>query len=126
MRRKVRRAVTDSLGVVRFNPEQAGLYNLLTLIVALSGETPEQVEARFSGQGYAAVKEETIEWVVAALEPLQQRYREYEANPEVVDGILAESAERAREMAAPVVDAAEEKMGIWGKQRRGAAGHAAL
>jgi tryptophanyl-tRNA synthetase len=112
VRKKIGRAVTDSLGVVRFDPAQAGLYNLLSIHRSLSGQSPQEIEAHFAGQGYRAVKEEVAELISGALQPLQERYHNYERNPDIVDGILADGAERAHELAAPTVRRVEEKMGL--------------
>jgi tryptophanyl-tRNA synthetase len=112
IRRKISRAVTDSLATVRFNPEQEGLYNLLTMIESLSGRSREDLEAQFAGQGYKAVKDELTDLVLQAIEPLQARYREFAANPDSVDGILAQGAARARDIARPVVTAVEQRIGL--------------
>jgi tryptophanyl-tRNA synthetase len=112
IRRKVARAVTDSTGVVRFSTEQPGLFNLLTIIQVLTGDSEEQIVGRFEGQGYRAVKEEVAERVIEALRPLQTRYREFERDPDSVDAVLRHGAERARDIAAPVVQAVEERMGL--------------
>jgi tryptophanyl-tRNA synthetase len=112
MRKKIARAVTDSLGVVQFNPEQAGLYNLLSIIQLLSGRSETEIMDQFQGQGYRAVKEETADLVVAALAPLQERYQEYLSNPELVDRILAEGAETAAPRARKVVSEVERRMGL--------------
>ena len=112
IRKKIARAVTDSTGIVRFNPEQPGLFNLLTILQALSGELPDEIEGRFSGSGYAAVKRELADRVIAELEPIQQRYGEFVHTPELVDEILAEGAARASAMAAPVVSAVEQRLGL--------------
>lgn len=110
--RKVSRAVTDSRGVVRFSQEQEGLLNLLTMIQLLSGESSDAIEARFVGQGYRAVKEELANRVVETLQPIQERYRAFEAEPEVVDRVLAEGAQRARSIARRVVREVEVRMGL--------------
>jgi tryptophanyl-tRNA synthetase len=112
IRRKVLRAVTDSVGVVRFNPEQEGLYNLLTMIQTLGSESTEEIERRFAGQGYRAVKEDLAERLVEALRPLQERYHEYERQPEIVDGILREGAQRAAPMARGLVDEVQDRLGL--------------
>lgn len=117
IRKKVSRAVTDSLGVVRFNPEQAGLFNLLSMISLLSGEPPEEVDAGFAGQGYRAVKDRLADLLVATLEPMQARFAEFEQDPALVEEILARGAERAQALAGPVVADAERRIGL----RRGAA-----
>lgn len=112
IRKKLSRAVTDSLGVVRFNPEQAGLYNLLSMIQLLSGQTAEEIEKEFEGQGYRAVKERLADLVIQALEPLQQRYAAYEQEPEVVDRILAQGADKAHDLALPVLEMVKDRMGL--------------
>lgn len=112
IRRKIARAVTDSLGAVRFNPDQAGLYNLLTMIHLLSGDAPDVIENRLRDRGYRGVKEELAELVIATLEPLQRRFQEFADAPDVVDRILAEGAERARPMAQEVVAAIEDRIGL--------------
>jgi tryptophanyl-tRNA synthetase len=112
IRKKLSRAVTDSLATIRFSQEQPGLLNLLTIIQALSGETEEQILAGFEGQGYKAVKERTGDLVIEALAPLQERYRECEADPDAVDRILARGAERARDLAHPLLVNVEQKMGF--------------
>lgn len=112
IRRKVSRAVTDSAGVIRFSPDQAGLLNLLTIIQVLSEETEQQILARLDGHGYRAVKEEVAERVIEALRPLQERYREFEREPDIVDEILRVGAERATDIAAPVVRTVEERVGL--------------
>jgi tryptophanyl-tRNA synthetase len=112
IRRKVSRAVTDSLGVVRFNPEQEGLYNLLTMIQTLSGDSPDAIEQRLAGQGYRGVKEELADRLIEALRPLQERYSEFERQPEIVDEILRQGAERAAPMARSLVDQVEDRLGL--------------
>lgn len=113
IRRKVGRAVTDSQATIRFNPEQAGLFNLLTIIQALSGETEEQILSGFEDQGYKAVKDRTAEVIIETMRPIQARYAEYERNPDQVQRILQDGAARAREIAAPVLAQAEERIGLW-------------
>jgi tryptophanyl-tRNA synthetase len=112
IRRKIGRAVTDSLGVVRYRPEQEGLYNLLTMIQTLTGEAEDEIELRFQGRGYKAVKDELGNLVIEALEPIQQRYADYAANPDLVDDILRQGAERAQPMASSVVTIAQDRLGL--------------
>jgi tryptophanyl-tRNA synthetase len=100
IRRKLSRAVTDTQKEIVFDPERPGVYNLLGIYRALSGQSPEEIEAHFAGQGYAALKSELADLVVAALEPVQRRYRELAADPETVDRVLRDSVTRLR----PIVD----------------------
>ncbi len=78
LRRKSNRAVTDSEAIVRYDPiEKPGLSNLLVIHALCSGETVTALEERYGGQGYGAVKKGTIDAVVAVLEPIQARYKNY-------------------------------------------------
>jgi tryptophanyl-tRNA synthetase len=113
IRRKLGRAVTDSLATIRFNPDQAGLYNLLTIIQALSGETEAEILSQFEGQGYRAVKDRAAELIVETLRPIQDRFREFEQNRDEVAHILAEGSARARAIAGPVLAQVEERIGLW-------------
>ena len=112
IKKKVSRAQTDSLATVRFSEEQPGLLNLLGMIRALSGESEAEIEARFAGGGYKPVKDEVTERVTEALRPIRERYDEFLAHPDEVDRILSVGAERAREIAGPIVAAARQHMGL--------------
>ncbi|HCG00529.1 MAG TPA: tryptophan--tRNA ligase [Chloroflexi bacterium] len=112
IRKKLSRAVTDSLGVVRFVPEQSGLFNLLSIMQALSGGGTQEIENRYEGKGYKAVKEDVAELVIEALAPLQARFAEYEQYPDTVDKILVHGATSARAISGPMVKIVEEKMGL--------------
>jgi tryptophanyl-tRNA synthetase len=112
IRKKFARAVTDSLASIRFNPEQEGLYNLLTMIQGFTGESQEAIELRFAGRGYRAIKECCAELVIDALHPLQQRYQEFLDEPAVVDRILRRGAERARPIARAKVATVADRMGL--------------
>jgi tryptophanyl-tRNA synthetase len=113
VRKKLSRAVTDSLATIRFSPEQPGLLNLLTIIQALSGESEQEILAGFEGKGYKAVKERAADLVIETLQPLQERYREYERDPDEVDRILEAGSQKAREISEPVLAEAQSRMGLW-------------
>jgi tryptophanyl-tRNA synthetase len=112
IRKKVSRAVTDSLGSVRFSPDQQGLLNLLSILQALSSESSTAIEERFAGKGYRSVKDEVAERVVEALAPVRARYEEFVREPDSVDSILAAGAGRAAAIAGPIVAGARWKMGM--------------
>ncbi len=112
VRRKVRRAVTDSDGVVRVDREgKPGLTNLLEILAAALGErSVEAVAARYDS--YGQLKRDTADAVVAVLEPLQKSYADLAKDPGAVDAILAAGADRARDLGTPYLAAAKEAMGV--------------
>jgi tryptophanyl-tRNA synthetase len=101
IRKKLGRATTDSQREIVFDPARPGVSNLLTIFQALSGQTPEEIEAHFVGKGYAQLKGDLADLVVATLEPIQERYRQLTSAPEHLDQILAQGVARLR----PLVDA---------------------
>lgn len=112
IRKKLSRAVTDSGREVRFDPaEKPEVSNLMSIYTQCSGLTLKDVEARYEGQGYGAFKKDLAEVVVAALAPMQERYKAIRESGEI-PAILRSGAEKASAKAVPMVNAVKEKMGF--------------
>ncbi|MGN6502411.1 MAG: tryptophan--tRNA ligase [Pseudolysinimonas sp.] len=98
--KKIRSAVTDTDGSVRFDPEgKPGVSNLLTLLSTLGGGSIPALEAEFAGRGYGDLKSATADAVVAAFGPVRERALELLADPAELDRVLAGNAERAEAIA---------------------------
>jgi tryptophanyl-tRNA synthetase len=114
VRRKIARAVTDSdtgPSAVRADREaKPGVTNLLELAAACTGATLEDVAA--GAPTYGALKKLATDAAVAVLEPVQRRYAELAADDAYVEGVFADGAAHCREVAAPVLRAAREAMGL--------------
>ncbi|CAL9300947.1 tryptophan--tRNA ligase [Streptomyces sp. SudanB182_2057] len=111
VRKKVLRAVTDSgREVVYDRAAQPGLANLLDILAACTGGSPESLAAGYDS--YGALKKDTAEAVVEVLRPVRDRHRELCADPAYVEGVLREGAEKARALARPTVDAAYRAIGL--------------
>jgi tryptophanyl-tRNA synthetase len=99
LRRKVKRAVTDSFGKLRYHPEsQPGLANLLEIMAACNGKPVREVADSFGT--YGELKEAVAEAVVEELRPIRERTRELLADPGELDRIRKAGADRARERSA--------------------------
>lgn len=112
IRRKFRRAVTDSEAVVRHAPGKDGINNLMEIYAAVTGMELDAIEAAFAGCGYGAFKEAVGEAVVAELSPIQQRFA---ALLEDKAGLLAhmqQGAERASALTKRTMDKALKRMGF--------------
>jgi tryptophanyl-tRNA synthetase len=109
---KVKRATTDSVGTIVFDENRPGIFNLLTIFQAFTGESRETIEARFAGQGYGAFKRALADVVIGELEPLQKRYAEITAEPGYVERILKEGADRVRPVADKTLTDAKRGMGL--------------
>ena len=112
VRAKFKTAVTDSGREVRHSDDKAGISNLIEIMTVATGETIAEVESRFDGQGYGALKGAVAEAVIELLEPIQRRYEEIRADEPELMRMLARGAEKARESAAPTLETMYERMGF--------------
>lgn len=113
IRRKLRRAVTDSLGQIHYDPEnQPGVSNLLTIYSVLKNVSIEQAERDFEGKGYGDLKNGVADVVVDALSPLQAEYRRILADKAYLEKVLSGGAERAARIAQRTLDKVYRKVGL--------------
>ena len=99
IRRKLKRAQTDSGSEIVRAPDKPGISNLVEMLAVTRHAAPEQVEREFAGQGYGAFKEAVGEALVEMLAPVRERYRELRADEQGLERTLAMGAERARDIA---------------------------
>ncbi|MCM3270774.1 tryptophan--tRNA ligase [Paenibacillus elgii] len=111
IRKKISRAVTDSGREVKFDPQnKPEVSNLISIYAQCADKTIAEIEAQYEGQGYGPFKKDLAEAVVAALEPIQQRYAEIRSSGELYD-ILRQGKERAGAQAEQMLKRVKEKMG---------------
>jgi tryptophanyl-tRNA synthetase len=104
LQKRIKSAVTDSDGVVRFDPaSKPGVSNLLQILAAASDRPVDEVVAELAGSGYGTLKGAVADAVVELVRPIQARYAELEADPAEVDRILAAGAARAEQIATGVL-----------------------
>ncbi|PYZ97714.1 tryptophan--tRNA ligase [Alteribacter lacisalsi] len=115
--KKIKSAVTDSEGTVRYDKEnKPGVANLLSIYSIFSGETIENLEKKYEGKGYGEFKSDLAEVVASALKPIQDRYHEL-INSKELDDILDQGAEKANRRAFKTLVKAERAMGLERKRR---------
>ena len=112
IRAKILRATTDSLREIRFDENQPGIYNLLTIYQRFTGASSVVIEDRFNGKGYAYFKRELAEVIIENLKPLQSRYRELTADPGYIDRLLEQGEARVRPVAGRTLNVVKEKVGL--------------
>ena len=113
VRRKIKRAVTDSDGEIRFDPEsKPGVSNLLSIISALTGEPMEKVCGDLQGQGYGTLKTRVTDCVIAALTPLQAEFNRLIADKPYLMSVLNESSEKASRIAVKTLRKVQKKIGF--------------
>ena len=113
IRRKIKRAVTDSDGEIRFDPEaKPGVSNLLSIMSALGAGGIDSLCADMAGQGYGALKTRTADCVIAALEPLQAEYKRLIADKGYLQNVLNENAQTANYLATKTLRKVQKKIGF--------------
>jgi tryptophanyl-tRNA synthetase len=112
IRKKLKRAQTDSGSEVRRGEGKEGVGNLIEILSVARGVEPSEVEREFEGQGYGAFKEAVGEAVVDLLAPVRERYAELRADEKAIEETLREGAERARAIASGTLAEARAAMGV--------------
>jgi tryptophanyl-tRNA synthetase len=112
IRRKIRRAKTDSGSEVLSSPEKPAITNLLNIYAGLAGLPVPEIEDRYRGRGYGDFKKDLAEVVVDALSPIRERALELLDDPKELDDLLESGAERAREVAHANLRDARTRMGL--------------
>jgi tryptophanyl-tRNA synthetase len=112
---KIRKAKTDpeplpdNPDALEHRPEAK---NLVGIYAAVTGESVEQVLARFSGQGFGAFKPVLADALVSLIAPIRARLDELVRDPAELDRILDSGAAHASELAAPVLAKAKSAVGL--------------
>jgi tryptophanyl-tRNA synthetase len=100
IRKKIRRAVTDSDNTVVFDPEnKPGVANLMNIYSAVTGLSFEQIEHDFEGRGYGAFKPAVGDAVIETLRPIREESSRMIAEKEYLRTVYTEGAQRASAVA---------------------------
>jgi tryptophanyl-tRNA synthetase len=113
IRRKFKRAVTDSESEIRYDPDaKPGVSNLLEIMSVATGATIDDLVARFDGSGYGRLKEAVGESVVELLTPIRERFEALRADERELMRLLAVGAEKARRASEPTLELMYDRMGF--------------
>ena len=109
--RKIKSAVTDSEAEVRYDVQaKPGVSNLLSILGAATGRTPEEAAGDYTM--YGPLKADTADAVVELLRPIQTRFAELEADPAETSRLLQIGADKARAIAAVTLERARSNIGL--------------
>ncbi len=113
IRRKFKGAVTDTGREIVRAPAKPGISNLIEIMAAARGITPEAVEKEYAdAPGYADFKRDVGEAVVELLTPVQKRYTEIRPDEDALEGTLREGADKARAIASKTLALVRSRMGL--------------
>jgi len=115
--KKIKKSKTDLLGDMPSDVDglqgRPEVENLVGIYSALSGQSVDAVLNEFGGKGFGVFKPALAEVTVAHLSPITARFRDILADPAEIDRTLAAGAEKARAIAAPVMDDVRRLVGFW-------------
>lgn len=115
--KKIKSAVTDSDGIVKYDKEnKPGISNLLSIYSIFTGKTIAELETMYEGKGYGDFKSDLADVMVEFITPFQEKY-EYYMNSDELDRILDEGAEKARRKSFKMLKKMENAMGL-GRKRK--------
>src|SRR3954464_13030369 len=117
IRKKFKSAVTDSEREIRYDPAaKPGVSNLLEIMSVATGESIDDLQARFAGAGYGDLKEAVGESVVELLTPIRERFEALRADERELQRLLALGAEKARRASEPTLELMYDRMGFVGPE----------
>lgn len=115
--KKVKSAVTDSEGTIRYDKEnKPGIANLLNIYSILANKPIEQLEQEYAGKGYGEFKADLAQVIIDTLTPIQEKYYNLMEST-ILDQVLDEGAEKANKVASKMLKKMENAMGL-GRKRK--------
>jgi tryptophanyl-tRNA synthetase len=109
--KKVKSAVTDTDGEVRYDLEaKPGVSNLLSILGAATDRDPASLAGQY--EQYGPLKADTAAALIELLEPIQTRYRELEADPGETARLLKVGADKARDVASATMTRVRHNIGL--------------
>lgn len=111
--KKIKGAVTDSLANFDYNDNQKGLRTLIDIYCAFKNVKPEEVVNKYKGESYAIFKEDLAQIIIDELSVIQTRYYEFINNTQLLDKILENGRDHARNKAYRMIDKVYRKVGFY-------------
>ena len=113
IRKKLKRAVTDSGKRILFDPEKRlGVANLMNLYSGLTGLEISAIESHFDGKMYSDLKIELSELTINTLKPIQNEYDKIMGDRSFLNSILENGRTKANKIAAKTLRKVYKKIGF--------------
>lgn len=110
--KKIKRAVTDSLGIIKYSDEQKGLKNLIDIYSVFTKKTPDEIVKEFEGKGYGEFKGAVAEIVNDGMRPIRERFNEIRNDKAYLESVYRDGADKARSIAYKTMSKVHRKMGF--------------
>lgn len=112
IKKKINRAVTDSVGEINYSEDQLGVSNLLEIYQSCTDENMEDILSKFEGKGYGDLKKAVIEAVENSIGPVRDKTNEFLQNEDYLIEVAHDGMIRAREVASKTLERVYEKIGF--------------
>ncbi|OPX50404.1 tryptophan--tRNA ligase [Clostridium thermobutyricum] len=112
IRKKISRAVTDSVGVVNYTEEQPGVKNLIDILATIKGENPLDIVKNYENLGYAELKKDVADAIIEELAPIQARALELQKDKKTLEEIYRNGAQKASYIANKTLRKVQKKIGF--------------
>jgi tryptophanyl-tRNA synthetase len=116
--RKLKSAVTDSGEEIRRGEDKPGITNLIDILAAVRESDAAAIEDEFASSRYGDFKVAVAHALVERLRPVRERYASLRGDEDAIEAILAQGADRAREIAAGTLVDVRERMGVGAPRRQ--------
>ena len=111
IKKKIRKAVTDSGDEIVYSDKKPALKNLLTIYSAFSGEDIKDIVKHYEGTSYKVFKEGLAKTIIEGLKPIQDRYQKLDNDPSMVHGLLQQGSEKANLLASATLHNVKNAIG---------------
>lgn len=109
---KIKKAVTDSVGVIAYNDEQLAIKNLINIYSSYSNKTPQEIVDIYEGKSYAVFKSDLAQIVMEGIRPIREKYKDLINNKDHLEKIYKKGAEEARYSARKMIKKVYRKVGF--------------
>ena len=116
IRKKIKRAVTDSGSEIKIEESRPGISNLITLYSLLTEKSIDKVENQFEGKMYSDFKAELGEVIVDFLKPIQEKYNDIIQDKKYLEDVLKNGADEAYYRARKTLTKVYRKVGFISKK----------
>lgn len=112
IRKKISRAVTDSIGIIKYTDDQPGVKNLIDILAVLKKLDPIEVADSYKDKGYADLKQDVAEAIINELSPIQEKVKELLNDKTYLENIYRKGAEKANYVSRKVLRKMQKKIGF--------------
>lgn len=112
VKKKIKRAITDSGTEVEYHESKPGISNLMVIYSAITGKSLTGIQQDYAGQGYGRFKNDLAEIIIEFLQPIQKRYEVFSNDRDFLASTLKRGAEAARERSQHTLDAVHRALGF--------------